>query len=119
MRRQPSNQLQRLYILYKNLQRNFFPTLRRKVITSESQLRIEPANTQIRHVQPRKSYASVTRTDSKQSNTKQNKQETGKNNISKLRTTYNKRYTGITKYDERIYGKNGRNSLATLVTRIT
>jgi len=31
-------------MVYKDLQRNFFPTLRRKAITSEPQLRIEPAN---------------------------------------------------------------------------
>jgi len=50
--------------------------LRRKVITSESQLRTEPANTQNRHVQPGRSYVSVARTGNKQSNTSQNRQET-------------------------------------------
>jgi len=56
-------------IVYKSLQRNFFPILRRKVITSESQLRTEPANTQNRHVQAGRSYASVAKTGNKQSNT--------------------------------------------------
>jgi len=38
--------------------------------------------------------------------TKINRKNTEKNSISKSRTIYNKRYTEITKYDERIYGKN-------------
>jgi len=59
-----------------------------------------------------KNHASITRTDSKQSNNNnnQNKQEIqGKINVSKSGITYNKYYTRITKYDERIYGKIGRN----------
>jgi len=38
------------YMIYKDLQRNFFSTLGRKVVTSKPQLRIEPASIQIRHV---------------------------------------------------------------------
>jgi len=33
----------------------------------------------------------------------------GKNNNSKPETIYNKCYTETTKYDERVYGKNGCN----------
>jgi len=75
VRRQPSSQLQKLYDLQEHLQRNFFPTLRRKIVTSEPQPRIESANIQTRYVQPGKSYALVTRTEGKQSNTNQKNQE--------------------------------------------
>jgi len=55
-------------LVYKDLQRNFFPTLRRKVIASKPQSRIEPASIQTKLVQPEKSYASqevtITRIDS-------------------------------------------------------
>jgi len=61
--------------IYKDLRKNFFPILWRKVVTSESQTRTEPTNTQIRHVQSGRLYASVARIDSKQSNTNQNGQE--------------------------------------------
>jgi len=65
-------------IVYQDLQRNFFPTLRRKVVTSKPQPRIEPVSIQTRHIQSRRSSASITRTESKQSNTKQTNQETQK-----------------------------------------
>jgi len=74
VRRQPSNQLQSM--VYKDLQRNFFSTLRKKVLTPESQTRMESANIQIRYVQSRILYASITRIESKQSNTNQKNQET-------------------------------------------
>jgi len=35
--------------------------------------------------------------------------KTRKNNIFKPESIHNRHYTGITKYDERIYGKNRRN----------
>jgi len=54
------------YMVYKDLRRNFFTTLRRKVIICESQTQTEPTNIQIRHIQPGRLYASLARTDSKQ-----------------------------------------------------
>jgi len=66
MRRQSSH-LQRFYSLYKDLQKRFFPALRRKVITPKPQSQIKPASIQTRPAQPRISYASVTRIVSGQS----------------------------------------------------
>jgi len=42
----------------KDLQRNFFPILGRKVVTSKSQPRIKSASIHTRHIQPGRSYAS-------------------------------------------------------------
>jgi len=50
-------------IIYKDLQRNFFSTLGRKVVTSVSKPGIESVNIQTRHVQPGRLCASVIRTD--------------------------------------------------------
>jgi len=91
-------------MVYKDLRRNFFTTLRRKVVISELQTRTEPTNIQIRHIQLGRSYASVARTDNKQQKQTGN---TRKNNFLKFETIYNKHYTGITKDDEGIY-KNGK-----------
>jgi len=65
MRRQSSH-LQRFYSLYKDLQKRFFPALRRKV-TPKPQSQIKPASIQTRSAQPGISYASVTRIVSGQS----------------------------------------------------
>jgi len=81
----------------------------RKMVIAELQLQIESANIQTRHVPSGRSYASIIRTENKQSNNNQNNQKTLEKITTPIGTIYNKRYTGITKYDERIYGKNGRN----------
>jgi len=60
-------------------------------------------------VQPGRSFASVTKTESKQSNTNQKNQKTQEkittSNPEQLITSI----IGTTKHDERIHGKNGRN----------
>jgi len=96
-------------MVYKDLQRNFFLTLWRKVVTFEPQPLIESANIQTRYIQPGRSYASVTRTESKQSNANQKNQETQKKITTSSPEQLNKYYIEIMKYDERIYEKNGRN----------
>jgi len=97
-------------MVYKDLRKNFFPTLRRKVVTSQSQTRTEPTNTQIRHVQLGRLYALVARTDSKQSNTNQNGQEKQGKTFPNLKQHITIiQDIGITKYNEKIYGKNGYN----------
>jgi len=86
-------------MVYKDLQRNFFPILRRKVVASEPRPRIEPYKLQPYKpglIQPGRSYALVKRTESKLSITNQNNQEIQEKMISKFGTIYNKRYTEIT-----------------------
>jgi hypothetical protein len=67
------NQLQSS-MMYRDLQKDFLPALRRKVITHKLQLYTSPLQT--KPVQTGRSYASVTRTDNKQPIACQNNQAT-------------------------------------------
>jgi hypothetical protein len=63
-------------MIYKDLQKSFYPKLRRKMIAPDSQPRTDPASIQIKLIQPGKSYASIIRTEARQPITSQNNQET-------------------------------------------
>jgi hypothetical protein len=83
---------------YKDCKRVF--SIKRKVVTSESQPLIEPASIQAEMVQPGRSYTSITRIE--------NSQETGKYGTSQLGSTSGKRHVGNPAYNEGVYGKTGR-----------
>jgi len=51
-------------MIYKDLQKRHFPTLRKKEITTKSQSQVESARIQSKTVQPGRTYTSATRTES-------------------------------------------------------
>jgi hypothetical protein len=109
-------------VVYKDLQKSFFPTLQSKMVASESQPRNESASIQTRLFQLGRSYASITRTEGRQPITSQNNQKTQEKMTSPGPDQLVAAAAQVLQYMMKEYmEKMGAmlNSLATLVTKIT